>query len=303
MSEKSKIEWCDYTLNYWIGCSKVSRGCMNCYAERDWDHRFGKAVWGPRGTRVRTSERNRNRPYAWNKKAQENGQVQTVFTASLADVFEDYRNESVPQFTMDAWRAELFAKMEATPWLVWLVLTKRPENVSHMVPSDWLGGSTPYKGWPSNVWLGFSAEDQSNFDYRIESALAIPTPVLWVSAEPLLGKINMTDYLDSGEISWVIAGGESGPKARPMHSDWACTLQYQCEIYDVPFFFKQWGEWVNIDELPDGVVYENAAVHYWPDLTPSWRVGRKKAPKTLKGIQYLEFPHYLEEYEEKLLDG
>jgi hypothetical protein len=192
--------------------------------------------------------------------------------------------------------------MEQTPWLIWLVLTKRPENVLDMVPPSWVYQG---KAWPQNVWIGFSAEDQSNFDFRIESARKIPTPVLWVSAEPLLGEISMLEYLDFGTISWVIAGGESGPSARPTNGLWVKRLIIQARNYDVPFFFKQWGEWASYAQLPKDYPLSTkdfANSHTWSHGGHSYKIGRKKAGRLLNGKEFSEFPDYVEEYQEHLLE-
>lgn len=296
MGENTKIEWADHTFNGWIGCSHVSKGCMNCYAERDFDHRYHKVEWGPRGTRVETSDKNWAKPFKWNKAAEERGHVDLVFCASLADVFEDYHaigiNPEVPVKTLSRWRERLFDMMVKTPWLIWLVLTKRPENVMGMVPHSW----RTVGRWPANVWLGFSAEDQSNFDYRIESAIKIPTPVLWVSAEPLLGYIDMSLYLETPEINWVIVGGESGPNARPMHTSWVKNIEWDCGVGRVSFFFKQWGEYIQVDR-PDstGRVLNDGQGRNQIYIS---RVGRSKAGRLLNGKEYLEFPTTaIEEYE------
>ncbi len=296
MGENTKIEWADHTFNPWIGCAKVSTGCLNCYAERDMDHRFGKVKWGPRGTRVKTSAKNWAKPRQWNKRAQANGRVETVFCASLADVFEEWPGSHLAPHEMDDWREELFQLMEETPWLVWLVLTKRPQNVLYMVPDQWYAGES----WPANVWLGFSAEDQGNFDFRMDSAIYIPTPVLWISAEPLLGEIRMWDYLETGEMDWVIAGGESGPEARPTHKDWVDSLRDQCHGNDVPFFFKQWGEWLPAYESTEKYSPGKHEVHVWEDQRHSLKIGRQIAGRLLEGRTHNTLPEYLYEYESGL---
>ena len=289
MGENTKIAWADHTFNPWIGCSHVSKGCMNCYAERDFDHRYHKIEWGPRGTRVQTSEANWRKPFKWNKHAQDNGKAELVFCASLADVFEVHRDIGI---TTSLWRERLFDMMVKTPWLIWLVLTKRPENVMGMVPLSWYDGNR----WPANVWVGFSAEDQSNFDFRIENALKIPTPVRWVSVEPMLGYIDMSLYLETPEINWVIVGGESGPNARPMHTSWVKNIEWDCGVGRVPFFFKQWGEYIQVDR-PDstGRVLNDGQGRNQIYIS---RVGRSKAGRLLNGKEYLEFPTtVIEEYE------
>ena len=294
MGENSKIEWCDHTFNPWMGCTKVSKGCMNCYAERDMDHRWGKVEWGKRGTRIRTGPKNWAKPVKWNKRAKENGKVELVFTASLADIFEDWQARHHDPYLLDDWRGELFELMMNTPWLVWLVLTKRPENVLDMVPDIWKVEGL----WPQNVWIGFSAEDQSNFDFRIGPALMIPTPVLWISAEPLLGAISMDSYLEYNEIQWVIAGGESGPGARPTWASWARLLKTQTWRHGIPFFFKQWGEWLPKSEAKEITKF----LAEYDDNSEAFHIGREQAGHLINGEEIHEFPDYLEEYEQRLLE-
>jgi protein gp37 len=155
MGEYSKIEWCDHTFNPWIGCQKVSPGCDHCYAEAMMDHRYKKVQWGPHGERKRTSEQYWKKPIQWNAQARtfrkENGHRPRVFCASLADVFDNQ--------VASSWRNDLFALIRKCNKLNWLVLTKRPENIEKMLPSDWGDGY-------SNVWLGTTAEDQTRFDFR-----------------------------------------------------------------------------------------------------------------------------------------
>ena len=298
MGEYTKISWADHSFNPWIGCAKVSAGCINCYAERDMDLRFGKVKWGPRGTRVLTKTANWNKPRKWNERAQENGHIETVFCASLADVFEDWQGNHLQPHQMDDWREELFHMMVETPWLVWLVLTKRPENVMYMIPPVWRDS------WPPNVLVGFSAEDQGNYDFRIREARKIPTPILWLSAEPLLGPINLYHGHEM-DVDWVITGGESGPSARPTHSRWVSNIRDVCAANDVPFYHKQWGEWAHSAQYAvmndSGRVWKDT--HTWPDGSGSWRVGRKEAGRLLFGRMHDEFPPYLYEYEESLQDA
>jgi len=140
--ENSKIEWTDHTFNPWIGCTKVSAGCKNCYAEAFMDKRLKRAKWGAQGTRVRTTEQYWKKPLAWNKKAEKAGVRQRVFCASLADVFEDHPAQ---REEMAQWRTDLFNLISETPWLDWLLLAKRPGNVLAMVPDHWLDQ------WPSLI--------------------------------------------------------------------------------------------------------------------------------------------------------
>lgn len=258
--QNSRIEWTDHTFNPWIGCQKVSPGCQHCYAET-YGNRFG-VQWGPQGERKRTSPANWRKPITWNRQnwmqcldcgnreglrtirigsgrfacSSCGGQNveptrQRVFCASLADVFED-RPELIP------WRAELFDLIANTPNLDWLLLTKRPEHIRRLWP--W----TPTVERP-NIWLGTSVENQEQANKRIPELLLAPGSVRFLSCEPLLGPVDLTAIRRprfAPAIDWVIAGGESGPHARPMHPDWARSLRDQCAEAGVPFFFKQWGE-------------------------------------------------------------
>lgn len=237
MGDNTRIEWCDATFNPWIGCQKVSDGCKHCYAESLMDHRYGKAKWGPQGTRQRTSAANWRKPLQWNKQAQDAGIRYRVFCASLADVFENN-----PQL-LD-WRQELFALIEQTPNLDWLLLTKRPQHVFDFVPKHWLGGL------PSNVWIGASVESQGQIG-RVRDLLRVPAYVHFLSCEPMLGPIDLQECYseEPGDcysllinyIDWVIVGGESGQNARPMSAEWALNLRRQCDLYGVKFFMKQLG--------------------------------------------------------------
>lgn len=300
MGAQSQIQWTDATFNPWIGCTKVSEGCKFCYAEQDMDKRRGRVKWGPlpKGTRILTSDAYWKQPLKWNREAAVAGERRRVFCSSLADVFEDWqgpiklgfsewigadlykeedgawstgggvlaqtdRRDSLPLVTLNDVRIRLFELIEQTPALDWQLLTKRPENVMDMVPPEW------YEAFPPNVWLGTSCEDQKTADERIPHLLQCPAAVRFLSCEPLLGPIDLSDIergnpntgynpltghmwggIPGGEdwfpnqrIGWVICGGESGPNARPMHPDWARSLRDQCQAAGVPYFFKQWGEY------------------------------------------------------------
>ena len=302
MAENSKIEWTDHTFNPWLGCTKVSDGCKHCYAETLMDKRYGRVEWGPQGTRQRTSPANWQKPLAWNRQAAAEGRRYKVFCASLADVFEN-RAELVP------WRSDLFQLIEKTPHLDWLLLTKRPESVNDMVPGQWRNVNR----WPENVWIGTSVENQATADERIPHLLRIPARVRFLSMEPLLDVVNLTKYqpfcqtLDdyraargilSGWISWVIVGGESGHGARPMNPNWARSVRDQCVAAGVPFFFKQWGEW-----LPSPMVTPDMTQSMWAwpwaeetgdeltgDTTMMIRVGKANAGRILDGQEWSQFP-------------
>jgi len=165
----------------------------------------------------------------WDREAKEAGERRRVFCASLADVFD-------PE-APDQWRSDLFSLIEQTENLDWLLLTKRPEL-----------GIEQFGVWQNinpevahSIWFGISAEDQQRFDERAEylTDIRLAENITFVSAEPLLGCINLASYRDC--IDWVICGGESGPGARPMKKYWVKTLQRQCQCHGIPFFFKQWG--------------------------------------------------------------
>ena len=233
MSENSKIEWTDHTFNPWIGCTKVSPGCKNCYAETLMTRKPRWAdTWGPAGKRLRTSAQYWKQPMVWNRKAEEEGRRYKVFCGSLCDVYE-YKDD---QPEIDDWRGDLFGLIDQTPYLDWLLLTKRPQDANQL-----------YGNW-NNVWLGASIENQATADERIPHLLRHPAAVHFLSCEPLLGPIDLcVDIeqgvgdlaMDYGRIHWVIVGGESGPNARPMNLEWARSIRDQCQAFSVPFFMKQ----------------------------------------------------------------
>lgn len=311
MGENSKIEWTDHSFNPWIGCQKVSPGCQFCYAEQLMDKRYGRVEWGPQGTRQRTSEANWRKPLQWNRQAKADGIRRKVFCASLADVFED-RPE------LETWRADLFALIEQTPALDWLLLTKRPENVNGMVPDHW---RWPDVGWPLNVWMGTSVEDQQRADERIPHLLKIPARMRFLSCEPLLGPVDLQAlwlpekcwHCDEelhgelgrcwcgvchySEIHWVIAGGESGHNARPMHPDWARSLRDQCQVAGIAYHFKQWGEWRPAQTNEQGIFfnYDGSPVAgpfapYSSSQVYLAKVGKHAAGRLLDGVEWNEFP-------------
>lgn len=220
MAENSKIQWCDHTFNPWIGCTKVSPACDHCYAEHLMDHRLHQVSWGYGKPRRRTSEQNWLKPLVWNRRAERLGIRYRVFCASLADVFDT----EVPGI----WRRDLFELIEATPELDWLLLTKRPEAARrHFNAHD----------WPENIWIGATAENQKMLDLRWPVIAGIPR-IRFLSCEPLLSPISLLDYEDQPP-DWVIAGGESGPNARPMDPRWAMLLKGDADYVGSKFFMKQ----------------------------------------------------------------
>lgn len=232
MARNSQIEWTHHTFNPWWGCSKVSPACEKCYAEL-WAKRMGQKLWGPKSDRRFFGDAHWKEPLAWNEEARALGSRQRVFCASMADVFEK-RSDLDPQ------RGRLWDLVQATPWLNWLLLTKRPENVVDMIP--WKADQ-----WPSNVWLGSTVENEKFAEERLPHLLRHAAAVRFLSCEPLLGALDLSAWFDRAHlqpIDWVIVGGESGQGARPMHPDWARMLLQQCQEAKVPFHFKQWGHWV-----------------------------------------------------------
>ena len=224
MGEGSAIEWTDHTLNPWVGCTKISPACDNCYAE-SWAKRAGSPeLWT--GERRRTTAANWRKPLQWNQRAAEAGRRERVFCASLADVFD---NQVPPE-----WRRDLWELIAATPHLDWLLLTKRPQNIAKMRPAN------PDRAWPwPNVWLGTTAEDERTYRQRWSHVAAVPAAVRFLSYEPALGPIGDLDLGRVGAPDWAIVGGESGPKARPMEQAWAESVLAQCRSANVAFFMKQ----------------------------------------------------------------
>lgn len=256
MANSTKIEWCTTTWNPVTGCSKVSEGCRNCYAEalslrfgrsrKPWTHPFA-------AENIVLHPERLDQPYRWRDQ-------RIVFVNSMSDLF----HELVPFEFID----RVFDVMEATPRHAFQVLTKRPKqmlawfewrNQSHASASG-----RAYES-PANVWLGVSVEDMRAAHWRIPELMAVPSRVRFLSCEPLLGPLDLRIWLDPntarcrrcsdepadaacdcschtrGGVNWVIVGGESGPRHRPMDGDWAREVRDRCVAAGVPFFFKQWG--------------------------------------------------------------
>ena len=251
--ENSKISWTTNTFNPWFGCTKISPGCLNCYAQTLMETRWKKVKWGKGNPRKRTSAANWKQPLRWNLQAAEAGTRTLVFSESLGDVFDT----EVPK----QWRDEFFALIRDTPNLDWQLLTKRPGEAVKYARNH---------PWPDNAWIGASIEDQKRA-VRAQIITRIPAPIRFISVEPLLGPVT----LDLTDIDWVIVGGESGHKCRPMEADWARSVRDQCRAAGVAFFFKQWGGHTSAagGHLLDGVVH-----HEFP--TPVRR--RRVAPTPLE---------------------
>jgi len=251
MGANTKIEWTDYTFNPWWGCQMISPACTNCYAAA-WAKRWGKDVWGHPDRSDREPKKGVwKEARKWNRDASREMRRRKVFAASMADVFEDH--PQLPEL-----RKRFFELVNETPWLDWQLLTKRPENIEPMMAGH-------FDGVPHNVWLGTTAENQEYWNERVPVLLSNPAVVHFVSAEPLLGSIQMA----KGETpDWLIVGGESGPGARPMNPAWAWSLCDQASDLGVSFFFKQWGAH---DDMGN-------------------RLGKKKTGRILNERTYDEFP-------------
>lgn len=330
---KTKIEWADATWNPVTGCTKISPACDNCYAER-MAKRLAGRVGYPKDEpfRVTLHPDRLDQPLKWKK-------PKRIFVVSMGDLF----HENVPE----SYIAAIFAVAAAAPQHTFMVLTKRPKRMAAWF--QWL--SAEYNGpcdqnavlqtcfgeygwadqfddavasmldaaWPlPNVWLGVTAEDQQRADERIPWLLKCPAAVRFVSAEPLLGPIDLSllracvdcgslnrhcgllndeDELYCGAcgcktfygVDWVIVGGESGQNARPSHPEWFRGLRDQCKAAGVPFFFKQWGEWAPLPCI-DPHFRASEVRTVGADNVRMCRVGKKAAGRLLDGREWNELP-------------
>lgn len=217
MSDKTAIEWTDATWNPVTGCTKVSPGCAHCYAEAI-TLRFKRGgPFVPGKTTIRLHRDRLWQPGLWRT-------PRMIFVNSMSDLF----HEEVPFSFVD----KIFEVMETCNWHTYQVLTKRPERMLEYTRTR----DNP-KNWPSHVWMGVSVENQCWADRRVPALRQVPATVRFLSCEPLLKPL----MLDLRGINWVIVGGESGPRARPMDISWVSDIRDQCLRVGVPFFFKQWG--------------------------------------------------------------
>lgn len=284
--EHSGIEWTDHTFNPWIGCTRVSEGCVHCYAE-SFAARFKKAEWGPQARRVKTSEAYWRKPIQWNKadwmecvacgwrgdfmetiaagilhvcptcEGDLKPTRQRVFCASMADVFEENRQVA-------NWRGELFRLIEETPNLDWLLLTKRPEKIFSL-GTDAVGEI--FDLWMERnpqVWLGCTVESGEHYEKRAGALLSVSARVHFLSVEPMIEPVRLSQ-IGMKHVSWVICGGESGAGCRPMELDWARDLLRDCRMGRVKFFMKQLGGHPSKrDRLEDAP--EDLRVREFPDV-------------------------------------
>jgi protein gp37 len=257
MSNHTPIEWADATLNFWAGCTKVSPACDHCYAEK-MSGRLWKVQWGPRQKR-KFFLGAADSLVKLDRKAKREGTRPLVFINSLSDLFD---NEVDNAFRMDAFKA-----MSLCTELTFLVLTKRIGNVERYLKRDSLAFDMVTSG---RVWLGITVVNQEEVNRDVPKLLEVPAAVRFLSIEPMLAPISLrwlsawpdradgrhaenpsgtTNHLDGlRRLNWVICGAESGPGARPMHPDWPRSLRDQCGAAGVPFLFKQWGEWLPINQ-------------------------------------------------------
>lgn len=284
----SKIEWTDKTWNPVTGCTKVSQGCKNCYAERMYERFNGKGSF----KNITCHDDRLTHPLHWKKPSM-------IFVNSMSDLF----HEDVPFTFIDS----VFDMMDAANWHSFQILTKRPERMIEFYTWKKEGNGFKFsERWPlANVWIGVSVEDQKAADERIPLLMQIPAAVRFLSCEPLLASIDLSNWLTNSEyrtlyrdcdypttynsIGWVIVGGESGHGARPMHPDWVGQIRDQCIKGNIPFFFKQWGEYLPVldyIEIGDYKTKSSILEHgFYFEKT-----GKKKAGRLLDGQLYSEYP-------------
>lgn len=319
MGEQTAISWCDSTANLWIGCTKQSPACDGCYAEdlmATTGSRFKRVEWGPKGERlfcksgwadIRTWQR---RAAANDNRDPVLGRRRRIFINSLSDFFDNHRSV--------VWRDDAWKLIRECPGLIFILVTKRPQLISRMLPPFW-------DEIAERVWVITTAENQEWADRRIPDLLeswrgrARPA-VLGISVEPILGEIDLTNVADDGtgainalngdvwcvgkegpvkgeKLDWVIVGGESGDEARPMHPRWVRDLRDQCAKAGVAFHFKQWGEWGPAIGTREGDVIFHDPHPDYPDsdgfiriATTVRRIGKAKTGRELCGREHLEFP-------------
>lgn len=319
----TSIEWTDATWNPTTGCTRASAGCDHCYAftmtkrlaAMGQEKYQGLTGNGHFNGVLKTWDDELEKPLRWRK-------PRMVFVNSMSDLFhKDVPFEFIDKvfgvmihadkhtYQILTKRPERMAEyfetrkperpgLDTVPpqWLEWI--NHQPDDFTNNIVTRFTACSreeTQYAGspWPQpNIWLGTSVENQQAADERILHLLRCPAAVRFLSCEPLLGPIDITWGLDHPErtavsqLQWVIVGGESGPKARPMHPDWARAIRDQCELAGVSFFFKQWGEHVRGDQMPHTAEMELMEI----DESAMYRVGKKAAGRTLDGREWSEFP-------------
>jgi protein gp37 len=263
MSAGTSIQWAHHTFNSWWGCVEAGPECDNCYA-RAFAHRLGKELWGRDAPRREASENYWREPDRWNHAAEQAGERRRVFAHSMSDVLEDRRD-------LDDLRGRLWLTIERTPWLDWLLLTKRPRGFEELTPAHWRKG-----GWPSNAWAGTTCGTRAGL-VRIQTLLdaAAAAPVRFVSMEPLLEAVDLRPFRFR-RLDWVIVGGESGGGARALDLAWARSTVAQCKAAGVPAFVKQLGARVHVsyyDEFYQNL-YDRRGDEWGPPIGWSYRDGQ-----------------------------
>ena len=287
VADKTRLEWTDATWNPVTGCTKVSPGCDHCYAET-FTNRFKRHPF----TEVTLHPDRMTQPFAWKT-------PRMIFTCSMGDLF----HSAVPWTFILA----VFCTMAETERHTYQVLTTRPGRMAYFAEHIW----SKVAPWPANVWAGTSVESQK-YAPRLDVLARVPAQVRFVSYEPALGPVDLYPFLnwcrlcldprdghdDKGwghycrALDWVIAGGESGPGARPAHPDWIRSARDQCQAAGVPFFFKQWGEWAAAgqERAPDSLGHMVLVESPGGSTIPMMRVGKKAAGAVLDGQEWREFP-------------
>lgn len=254
MGETSRVEWTDSSWSPWYGCHKVSQGCAHCYAYRE------MAKYGKQPHIVTRSKTTFRAPIAWSKHQANWGKK--IFVCPWSDFWIE---------EADPWREDALDIMRHTPMFTYIIPSKRLERVPDLLPADWGAG------WP-HVWLGASIEDQAAADLRVPLLLKIPCKTRFLSCEPLLYGIFFNSLY---KVDWIIAGGESGPGARPCHPAWVRMLRDECDQGMVPFFFKSWGEYIPAE--PPAEQRYTMPVEYI-------KVGRKQSGCMLDGREWHQYP-------------
>lgn len=373
--KNTNIQWTDHTVNFWWGCTKVSRACKHCYAETV-AKVFGKRLfgtvpqWGAGKPRFERLEKARAEALSLQKKAaaghwriiphrldstkswedqirdgeygiaekrawddsspvaMRQGCVPVRYSPKSATAvrardwgrapfyrpkvfvnsMSDWLDDEVPL----EWLAYLLETLAMCPNVDFQLLTKRPENWGKRVVAveqhlaytrqisspRWLGEWIKESIAPANLWIGYTVEDQAAADTRIPHLLKIPAKVRFLSCEPLVGPLNIAQ-LHAGDgqwfyplkhLHWVIAGGESGGPAEPTHPDWLRSLRDQCAVAGVAFFFKQWGEWIDVSNVQPHMNQRAYPGRRLEDGTLMLRVGVDTAGAELDGVKHLAFP-------------
>ncbi len=286
MGKDSGIQWTTHTFNPWRGCTRVSEGCKFCYAELlSKRNPAVLGIWGPNGTRVVAADSQWRSVLGWNQEARKAKERHRVFTASLSDVFEDWQGPMLNSQGKQLWiepkdpqelfricenkdgsflphecffpismgdvRRRLAKLISSTPYLDYLLLTKRIENANDMLYEMWFADVH----WPKNIWLGTTVEDRKA-KARIDLLRESLAPIKFLSIEPLIEDLG---DLDLRGIDWVIVGGESGSKARPFDISWARSIRDQCRAFGVAFFMKQVGSNPGITNYPLASVATHAS--------------------------------------------